>query len=177
MRFKSVSPLICSFLLFLFFCTLAPKPVLAHNYNQSVSVNLTLGQAWVAQLELDKGQAVRIDLSGNGIVDFYFMDETNYSEYKQAESSGSGTFVFMPSLSQMDSSSIHKTANVTYSGTYYVVVSNKPNLNPVTATGRITATYGTPSSLVSDWAWIALIIVVIVIVSIAVAFVLRRSRS
>jgi hypothetical protein len=151
--------------------------VLAHNYNQSVSESLTLGQTWAAQLELDKGQAVKIDLSANGIVDFYFMDETNYSEFRQVESSGSGTFIFMPSLSQMDSSSIHKTANVSYSGTYYVVVSNKPNLNPVTVTGQITATSGRSSSLLSDWGWIALIIVVIVIVSIAVAFAHRRLRS
>jgi hypothetical protein len=140
-------------------------------------VSLVLGQAWAAQLELDKGQTVRIDLSANGIVDFYFMDETNYSEYKQVESSGNGTFIFIPSLSQMNSSSIHKTANVAYSGTYYVVVLNMPNLNPVTVTGRITATSGSPSGLLSDWGWIALIIVMIVIVSTAVAFVLRKSRS
>jgi len=155
------------------------RTVEAYNYNESVSQNVPFGSAWTAQMQLDQGQTVRVDLSSNGLVDFYFMDSSGYSQFEATmNSGGQGQFSYSPSLSQLGSSSIDKTARIPASGTYYVVVPNMDNFNTIHVSGRVTATSGGASDLllVNDWIWIVVLIASVIVIFTALLYVAWKVR-
>jgi ribosomal protein L37E len=174
MRSRSISAIL---ILLISILVIEAEAVDAYNYNESVSENIPFGSAWTAQMQLDRGQTVRIDLSSNGFVDFYFMDSSGYSQFEAAANNGGqGQFSYFPALSQLGSSSIYKTAQVPANGTYYVVVPNMDNLNTIQLSGRITATSGGLSDLALIDPTLLLIIVVVVLVLIILVVLVYRQR-
>lgn len=155
-----------------------PDSAIAGDYNEDISEGIPAYYYWYGMMTLDSEQYVHLDLHVSGSASFYFLDSTNLAKFKSLES-----FSYLMSLSSEHSNAIDLTAQVPYSGTWYIVVSNVDGLNSLSLTGHISAytnpvtgPVGEATGLPGLLSILAVVVVIIVVIIIVVALVTRKPK-
>ncbi|MGQ9587689.1 MAG: zinc-ribbon domain-containing protein [Thermoplasmata archaeon] len=134
-----------------------------------VSQDIAAGDYWLYTMFLDEGQKVEYGLSVSpGQADFYFFDGEQLSQFL-ANASG---WSYDAAMSQLDSSSAHRSGSIDSTGPYHIAVANDNNYS-VTLVGFIKASY--PTSFLT----IALVVGVIAaaVVLVLVVIVSRQNKA
>src|SRR4030067_957701 len=136
-------------------------------YNYSINAELSASDYRLYTMVLTENTELTVFLtSTGGRVDIYLLDAQGTSEFLNAMLGGSptGSWSYLPELSQIDTDYISRTSIMTEPNTYSVAVLNNLTL-PVTISGTIVSQNPEPNTPV-DWT------IVVVVVGAAAAVIL-----
>jgi hypothetical protein len=142
-------------------------PSIAGEYNEDISEGIPALSYWYGVMSLDSGEYVHLDLHVTGSASFYFMDSSNFAKFESLES-----FSYGASLSREHTNAIDLTAQVPYSGTWYIAVSNTDGFNSLSLTGHISAYTNPVTGPVGEATGIPGIIFILAVVAVIVLVIL-----
>jgi hypothetical protein len=147
---------------------------IAVEYNEDISKGIPALAYWYGMMNLDSGEYVHLDLHVTGSANFFFVDSSNLARFRSLQS-----FSYLASLSREHTNAIDLTAQVPYSGTWYVVVANTDGFNSLSLTGHISA-YTNPITGPIDIQCVTLILaaaaVIVLVIAIAIALSPRKPK-
>jgi hypothetical protein len=147
---------------------------IAAEYNEDISEGIPALAYWYGMMSLDSKEYVHLNLHVTGSANFFFVDSSNLARFESLQS-----FSYLASLSREHTNAIDLTAQVPYSGTWYVVVANTDGLNSLSLTGHISAYTNPitgPIGIQSVTLILAAAAVMIFVIAIAIALRPRKPK-
>jgi len=151
---------------------------IAAEYNEDISEGIPALAYWYGMMSLDSEEYVHLNLHVTGSANFFFVDSSNLARFESLQS-----FSYLASLSREHTNAIDLTAQVPYSGTWYIVVANTDGFNSLSLTGHISAYTNPiigPNGEATGIQIVTLILaaaaVIIFVIAIAIALSPRKSK-